>query len=131
MEEIRSDILNRGDIPRCWDGMFEEERTRAFEVDGIYLAAIYDLEQEKMVQENTLAQHLKEKAAMDCQKQLLLSLKEEINEMSERLACEKAQHADEQRNLQYLLTDSEVKLEGMLDAKSILKAEIEALQILR
>ncbi|XP_057485946.1 uncharacterized protein LOC130772243 isoform X3 [Actinidia eriantha] len=131
MEEIRSDILNRGDIQSCWDGKLEEERIRAFEVDGVYLAAIYDLEQEKMVQENTLAQYLKEKAGMDCQNQLLLSLKEEVNEMSERLACEKAQQADEQRNLQYLLTDSEVKLEGMLDAKSILEAEIEALQILR
>ncbi|XP_057509506.1 uncharacterized protein LOC130792080 [Actinidia eriantha] len=131
MEEIRSDILNRGDIQRCWDRKLEEERTRAFEVDGVYLAAIYDLEQEKMVQENTLAQYLKEKATMDCQKQLLLTLKEEVNEMSERLACDKSQHADEQRNLQDLLTDSEVKLEGMLDAKSILEAEIEALQILR
>ncbi|PSR84917.1 Myosin-4 like [Actinidia chinensis var. chinensis] len=131
MEEIRSDILNRGDIQSCWDGKLEEERIRAFEVDGVYLAAIYDLEQEKMVQENTLAQYLKEKAAMDCQNQLLLSLKEEVNEMSERLACEKAQQADEQRNLQYLLTDSEVKLEGILGAKSILEAEIEALQILR
>ena len=130
MEEIRSDILNRGDIQRCWDGKLEEERTRAFEVDGVYPAAIYDLEQEKMVQENTLAQYLKEKATMDCQKQLLLTLKE-VNEMSERLACEKFLHAVEQRNLQDLLTDSEVKLEGMLDAKSILKAEIEALQILR
>ncbi|GFZ00318.1 hypothetical protein Acr_13g0017170 [Actinidia rufa] len=130
MEEIRSDILNRGDIQRCWDGKLEEERTRAFEVDGVYLAAIDDLEQEKMVQENTLAQYLKEKATMDCQKQLLLTLKEEVNEMSERLACEKSQHADEQRNLQDLLTDSEVKLEGILDAKSILEAEIEALQIL-
>ncbi|GFZ21315.1 hypothetical protein Acr_29g0004770 [Actinidia rufa] len=117
MEEIRSDILNRGDIQSCWDGKLEEERIRAFEVDGVYLAAIYDLEQERMVQENTLAQYLKEKAAMDCQNQLLLSLKEEVNEMSERLACEKAQQADEQRNLQHLLTDSEVKLEGILDAK--------------
>ncbi|CAL5350067.1 unnamed protein product [Camellia sinensis] len=131
MEEIRFELLNRGDIQRYWDGKVEEERRRGFEVHKGYLATIHDLEQEKIVQEDALAKYLKEKAAMDCQKQLLSSLKEEVTEMSERLACENAKHADEQRNLQDMLSDLQVKLEGTLDAKSILQAEIEALRILR
>lgn len=131
MEEIRSDLLTRGDIQRYWDGKLEEERSRAIDVEMAYLAAIHDLEQERIVQVNTLAQHLKEKAAIDCQKQLLSSLKEEVNEMSERLAADKAQHEDEQCNLKDLLAHSQAKLDGLLDNKSILEAEIESLRILR
>ncbi|KAL6969795.1 hypothetical protein U1Q18_029508 [Sarracenia purpurea var. burkii] len=131
MEDIRSDFLNKGDIQRYWDGKLEEERTRVLDVEKFYLAAKHDLEEENIVQANTRAQYLKEKAAMDCQKQLLFSLKEEVNEMSKRLACEKAQHADEQRILHGLIGDLDAKLEGIFDAKSILEAEIEALRILR
>lgn len=131
MVEIRSDLLARGDIQRYWDGRLEEERSRAIEVERAYLSAIQDLEQEKIVQVNTLAQHLKEKAAIDCQKQLLSSLKEEVNEMRERLAADKAQHEDEQCNLKDLLSHSRAKLDGILDTKSILEAEIESLRILR
>lgn len=131
MEEIRSDLLTRGDIQRYWDGKLEEERSRAIDVEMAYLAAIHDLEQERIVQVNTLAQHLKEKAAIDCQKQLLSSLKEEVNEMSERLAADKAQHEDEQCNLKDLLAHSQAKLDGLLDNKSILEAEIESMRILR
>lgn len=131
MVEIRSDLLARGDIQRYWDGRLEEERSRAIEVERAYLSAIQNLEQEKIVQVNTLAQHLKEKATIDCQKQLLSSLKEEVNEMRERLATDKAQHEDEQCNLKDLLSHSQAKLDGILDTKSILEAEIESLRILR
>ncbi|XP_058194494.1 uncharacterized protein LOC131311170 isoform X2 [Rhododendron vialii] len=131
MVEIRSALLARGDIQRYWDGRLEEERSRAIEVERAYLSAIHDLEQEKIVQVNTIAQHLKEKAAIDCQKQLLSSLKEEVNQMTERLAADKAQHEDEQCNLKDLLSHSQAKLDGMLDTKSILEAEIESLRILR
>ncbi|KAF7124862.1 hypothetical protein RHSIM_Rhsim12G0080800 [Rhododendron simsii] len=131
MVEIRSDLLARGDIQRYWDGRVEEERSRGIEVERAYLSAIQDLEQEKIVQVNTLAQHLKEKAAIDCQKQLLSSLKDEVNEMRERLAADKAQHEEEQCNLKDLLSHSQAKLDGILDTKSILEAEIESLRILR
>ncbi|KAA8529221.1 hypothetical protein F0562_033980 [Nyssa sinensis] len=131
MEEIRSELLDRGDIQRYWDEKLEEEKTRGCEVERAYLAAVHDLEQEKIVQENTLAEYLKEKAAMDCQKQLLFNLKEEVNEMSERLQLERAKHMDEKRNLQDMLSNLQGKQEGLLVARSILEAEIEALRILR
>ncbi|KAK1552578.1 hypothetical protein Q3G72_019496 [Acer saccharum] len=90
MEEIRSELLDRGDIIRSWDEKLNEERTRGSEVEKLYASACHDLEQELIVQEKDCAVLLKEKAAMDCQRQLLLNLKEEVDEMSERLESERA-----------------------------------------
>ncbi|KAF2321445.1 hypothetical protein GH714_041039 [Hevea brasiliensis] len=82
-------------------------------------------------QEKTLAEHLKEKATMDCQRQLLLGLKDEVDEMSERLTSERSMYVAEQCKLQELLSELQTKQEGMLDKKSIAEAETEALRILR
>ncbi|CAK9182276.1 unnamed protein product, partial [Ilex paraguariensis] len=131
MDEIHTELLARGDIQSYWDKKMEEEKGRGLEVEGAYNAAVHDLEEEKIVQESTLSEFLKKKAAIDCQKQLLSSLEEEVNEMSERFAYERAKHLDEQHNLQGILSDLQVKHEGMLDVKSILEAEKEALRILR
>ncbi|KAM6548187.1 hypothetical protein CsatB_019863 [Cannabis sativa] len=131
MEAIRSELLDRGDIERFWDEKLKEERNRGLEVEKAYHAVVYDLEQEKVVQDKHLANNFKEKVAMDCQRQLLGSLKDEVNEMSELLASERALYVAEQSNLQNLLNDLESKQEGLLDTKSILEAEIEALRILR
>uniref|UniRef100_A0A2N9J883 SLH domain-containing protein n=1 Tax=Fagus sylvatica TaxID=28930 RepID=A0A2N9J883_FAGSY len=106
MEEIRSELLDRGDIQRFWDEKLIEVKTCGFEVE-------------------------KEKAAMDCQKQLVLSLKEEVDEMSEKLASERALYITEQCNLQNMRSELQDKREGLLDTKSILEAEKEALRILR
>ncbi|KAF3432576.1 hypothetical protein FNV43_RR27316 [Rhamnella rubrinervis] len=131
MEDIKSELLDRGDIRRFWDEKLVEEKTRGFEVEKGYSAAVGNLEQEKIVQEKYFAEHLKEKAAMDCQRQLLLSLKDEVNEMSERLASERTMYVAEQCKLQDMLRDLQSNQEGLLDSKSILEAEIEALRILR
>lgn len=130
-KEIRSELLDRGEIQKFWYEKMDEERKRALEVEKHYLSAINDLEQEKSVHGKYLAESLKEKAAMDCQRQLLSSLKEEVNEMSERLPSERATYVTEQCKLQEMLSDLQNKQEGMLDTKSILGAEIEALRILR
>lgn len=131
MEEIRSELLDRGDIQRFWDEKLIEVKTCGFEVEKVYFSAVSDLEQEKIVQKKFLAEHLKEKAAMDCQKQLVLSLKEEVDEMSEKLASERALYITEQCNLQNMRSELQDKREGLLDTKSILEAEKEALRILR
>ncbi|XP_024019417.1 uncharacterized protein LOC21405733 isoform X1 [Morus notabilis] len=131
MEVIWSELLERGDIKRLWDEKMNEEKIHGLEVQKVYLDAVSDLEQERVVQEKHYAENLKEKAAMDCQRQLLLSLKEEVNEMSEKLASERALYVAEQCDLRDMLSDLESKQEGMLDTKSILEAEKEALRILR
>ncbi|KAF5727769.1 hypothetical protein HS088_TW22G01466 [Tripterygium wilfordii] len=131
MEVIRTELLDRGDIQAFWDEKLQEVKIRGSEVENIYLAAVHELEQEKIVQEKIFAEHLKENAAMDCQRQLLLRLKEEVNEMSERLASERVIYVSEKCNLQEVLTELQTKQEGLLDTKSILEAENEALRILR
>lgn len=131
MQEIRSELLERGDIQRFWEGKMEEERKHGLEAEKAHLAAIHDLGQQKIAQENGLPELLKQRAALDCQKQLLSSLKEEVDEMSERLVIQRTKCVDEKSNLEAVLVDLQVKYEGLLDAKSILEAEIEALRILR
>ncbi|XP_021803185.1 uncharacterized protein LOC110747297 [Prunus avium] len=131
IEDIRSELLDRKDIQRFWNEKLKEEGTRGLEVEKAYLAALSDLEKEKILQEKNFAEILKEKAAMECQRQLLLSLKEEVNEISEKLASERSTYVAEKCDLQDMLSDLETKQESMLDAKSILEAEIEAIRILR
>lgn len=131
MEEIKSDLLDRGEIQRIWESEKEAERSRGLEVESAYLAIVRDLEQEKIVQGIARAELLRQKAALDCQKQLLSSLKEEVDEMSERLACEKFKYVDEQCDLSSTIHDLQVKHEALLDKKSMLEAEIEALRKLR
>ncbi|KAH9772018.1 SLH domain-containing protein [Citrus sinensis] len=131
MAEIRSQLFDSGDIQRWWDKKFSEERARGFEVEKLYIAARCDLEEELIVQEKNYAEDLKEKAAMDCQRQLLLNLKDEVDEMSGRLESERATYVVEKCALQDTLSDLQTKLEGLLDTKSRSEAEKEALRILR
>ncbi|KAK7275176.1 hypothetical protein RIF29_16285 [Crotalaria pallida] len=130
-EEIRSELLSRGDIQRFWDKKLSEEKSRGFDVERLYLDAVNSLEEEKINQEKIYAGYLKEKAAMDCQKQLLLNLKKDVDEISEKLESERVIHVDEKHTVQKLLKDLESKHEEKLDIKSTLEAEKEAIQILR
>ncbi|KAJ8760459.1 hypothetical protein K2173_015126 [Erythroxylum novogranatense] len=131
MEEIRFELLNRGDIQRYWDGKKDEERRRGLHVEEIYTKTLHELEQEEILQVKTSADCTKEKAAMECQRQLLSSLKEEVVELSAKLASERATYVVEQCSVNELFGDLQTKQERMLDTKSILEAEIEALRILR
>ncbi|KAJ7943222.1 S-layer domain containing protein [Quillaja saponaria] len=130
-ECIRSELLERGYIQRFWEEKFDEEKIRGCDVEKLYHDAISDLEQAKLAQHKIFAEYLNEKAAMDCQRQLLFSLKEEVHEMSAKLASERVTYVDEKQNLKHLLSDLENKQEEMLNTKSTLEAEKEALQILR
>lgn len=131
MDEIRFELLERGDIQKFWDEKLKEEKSHGVEVEKVYTTAVQDLEQEKIVQENTLAEYLKQKAAIDCQKQLLSSLKDEVNELSERLQREREKYVHDQQSIHYLRGDLQVQYDELLDKRSILEAEIEALRILR
>ncbi|TYH39841.1 hypothetical protein ES332_D12G204200v1 [Gossypium tomentosum] len=131
MKGIKSELLEKGEIQRFWNEKLDEERTRGFEVEKLYFSAVQDVEEEKIVQEKCSAEFLKEKAAMDCQRQLVLSLKEEVAEMSERLASERTMYVTERSKLQDTLSGLQSKQEEIIDAKSILEAEIEAIKILR
>ncbi|CAJ2648348.1 unnamed protein product [Trifolium pratense] len=130
-EEIRSELLSRGHIQKFWDAKLSEEKNHGSDVERLYLEAVNNLVEEKINQEKINAECLKEQAAMDCQKQMLLSLKKEVDEVSEKLASERVIYVDEKQTVQKLLRDLEFKYEQILDTKSTLEAEKEALQMLR
>lgn len=131
MEEIRSELLEKGEIRQFWDEKLQIERSRGVEMEELHQSRISELEEEKIAQQKWFAERLKEKSAIDCQKQLLHSLREDIDEMSQRLTSDKSAYLSEHNKLQEMLSDLETKLESLLDKRSILEAEIEALRILR
>ncbi|XP_027914104.1 uncharacterized protein LOC114173733 isoform X2 [Vigna unguiculata] len=130
-EEIRSELLSRGNMQRFWDEKLNDEKNRGLDVEKLYHMEVKNLEEEEINQDKLYTEYLKEKSAMDCQKQLLLSLKKEVDEISEKVASERVIYVDERLVVQNLLKDLEFKLEELLDTKSTLEAEKEALQILR
>ncbi|XP_024989508.1 uncharacterized protein LOC112524095 [Cynara cardunculus var. scolymus] len=131
MKEIKTELLERGEIQKYWEKKLEDENSRRLEVEVAYLEALKDLEHHKIDQDNAVAAYLKEKAALDCQKQLLSRLKEEVDEMNRRLTNERDNYVDKQHKIHNTVGELEVKLERILDSKSILEAELEALRILR
>ncbi|GKA74877.1 S-layer homology domain-containing protein, partial [Tanacetum coccineum] len=131
MKEIKSELLERGDIQRFWEKKIEDENSRYLEAEAAYLEVLKDLEHQKIEQDNVVASFLKEKAALDCQKQLLSRLKEEVDEMNERLAYERANFVDEKHKIHSTVSELQVNYEKIIDSKSILEAELEALRILR
>ncbi|KAL0296774.1 UNVERIFIED_CONTAM: hypothetical protein Sradi_6729500 [Sesamum radiatum] len=131
LQEVMSELVERGDIKQYWERKIEEERSRGLEVEMDYHSAITALEQEKNFQETALAELVKQKAALDCQEQLLSSLKAEVTDMTEKLSSERAKIVEEQHGIQDIQHDLQVNFERLLDTKSILEAEVEALRILR
>lgn len=131
LRELRREILERGEIKQYWERKIEEERNRGVEVDADYHSTIKALEEEKSLQESSSAELVKQKAALECQEQLLSSLKAEVKEMSESLSLEKAKYIEELSDVQATRNELQVKYDELLNAKSILEAEIEALRILR
>ncbi|KAG6764147.1 hypothetical protein POTOM_031605 [Populus tomentosa] len=78
------------------------------------IAILNDMEEEKIVQVKTYEDYLKEKAAMDCQMQLLLRLKEKVDGVSERLASERSVFVAKQCNLQEFLSELQLNQGRML-----------------
>ncbi|KAM0989337.1 hypothetical protein ACFX2I_013164 [Malus domestica] len=55
MEVIRSEFLDRENIQKFWDEKMNVEKTPGLGVEKAYLAALSDLEQEKIIQEKNLS----------------------------------------------------------------------------
>lgn len=131
MEEIRSELLHRGEIQSFWEERLNKEQDRGIRVEKDLQVALFDLEKEKMDLDESFDDYLKEKAALDCQQQLLLSLREEVDGVYGRLATERANITAEQESLEELYVDLCSRQDAIREAKSILEAEKEAIQILR
>ncbi|XP_051149412.1 uncharacterized protein LOC127264080 [Andrographis paniculata] len=131
LKELRSELLERGDIREYWEGKIEEERNRGVKVEADYISAVSALEEAKMFQENAAVEFAREKAALNCQEKLLLNLKGEVESLSEKLSSESAEHIDEQREVSSTRHDLQANYAKLIDTKSILEAEIEAMRMLR
>lgn len=131
MDEIRSEFLLRGEIQKFWVEKLNEVKACGEEVARRFDAAVKDVEQEKFVRDKSINENLKESAALDCQRKLLVNLKEEVDEMSERLVCERVNFAAEQRYLQDMSIEVQAEQDAASETKSILEAEKEALRMLR
>ncbi|CAL9201095.1 unnamed protein product [Musa hybrid cultivar] len=130
-EEIRCELVQRGDIQRFWEEKLAKEQDRHFEVEKDLEVIFLDLEDEKASLDGRLAEYAKEKAALDCQQHLLQCLKDEVEGMNDKLASERANFISEQQSLERFSADLCGKKDGIVEAKSILEAEIEATRILR
>lgn len=131
IEEIRSEITRRGEIQRIWEEKLKIERERGSEVERDFQIALLELEEEKTAREESLVDHMKQKAALDYQQLLLHSLREEVDVMYHKLANERANVLAEQPYLEKLSAEVRAQQEAIIEAKSILEAEKEALRVLR
>lgn len=131
MEEIRTELIRRGEIQRIWDERFNKEKERGVEVERDFQAALLVLEKEKIAHKEALAEYMKQKAALDYQRQLLSSLRKEVDGMYDRLAIDRANILNEQRSLDEQSADLYNQQDAIVEAKSILEAEKEALRIVR
>ncbi|RWW64410.1 hypothetical protein BHE74_00028351 [Ensete ventricosum] len=130
-EEIRCEFVQRGDIQRFWEETLAKEQDRHLEVEKGLDVIFLDLEDEKASLDGWLAEYAKEKAALDCQQHLVQFLKVEVEGMNDKLASERANFISEQQSLERFSADLCGKKDGIVEAKSILEAEIEATRILR
>ncbi|XP_072984733.1 uncharacterized protein [Typha latifolia] len=131
MDEIRAEFICRGEIQKYWEEKLKKEKDHEIEVRKGLQIALLDLEKERTNREESLAEYMKEKSVLDCQQQLLLSLKEEVDDLYDKLDIERASLMAEQQALEKMSSDMCIKHDVVIEAKSILEAEKEALHILR
>lgn len=131
MEDIRFEIIQRGEIQQLWEEKLKIERERGVEVERDFQIALLDLEEEKEAQNESRAEYMKQKAALDYQQQLLHTLREEVDAMYLKLASERANLLAEQQSLEKQFAEARAQQDAIVEAKSILEAEKAALRMLR
>lgn len=130
-QEIKSDLLHNGDIPRFWEQKINQEKEHGLGLQNKYQMVLRNFNEEKIAYEKEKDDHIKERAALDCQWQLLTNLKDEVDRISERIENEKFAVKEETQNLEKLCVDLRDVQNALFETKSILEAEKEAFKILR
>ncbi|CAN6451480.1 unnamed protein product [Victoria cruziana] len=131
LQEIRSELMLKGDIERFWEEKVSQEKARGAIVGRHLMEVMAALEEERRNQEDGWPEFLKEQAALDCQQKLLTNLKVEVDDMSNMLMSEKEKFLIEQINLEEQFAESLARKDAVVEAKSVLEAEIEAVRIFR
>ncbi|KAG0481813.1 hypothetical protein HPP92_009897 [Vanilla planifolia] len=107
MEAIRSELIRSGAIHKLWEEKQCETRNLTPQADRDLESALFDLEVERAAEDERLADYLKEKAALECQQELLLCLTKEVDEMCRKPVNETAifkveRAAEDERLADYL-----------------------------
>ncbi|GKB01449.1 hypothetical protein Tco_0829493 [Tanacetum coccineum] len=92
----------------------KDKNSRYLEVESTYLELLKDLEHQMIEQDNVKAAYLNQKAALDYQKQLLSRHKDEVDEMNERLAYERANFVDEKYKFYITITEEPFLLKDLV-----------------
>ncbi|KAH0462660.1 hypothetical protein IEQ34_010235 [Dendrobium chrysotoxum] len=131
MEEIRLELIHSGVIKKHWEEKLSEEKILTLQVERDLESALFDLEIEKTAEDDRLDDYMKAKTALECERQLLSSLKKEVDEMNQKLDNERVSFMAEKQNLESQLKDLQEGKDAVFEARSALEAEKEAVQMLR
>ncbi|KAL0903608.1 hypothetical protein M5K25_027999 [Dendrobium thyrsiflorum] len=131
MEEIRLELIHSGEIKKHWEEKLSEEKKLTIQVESDLESALFGLEIEKAAEDDRLDDYMKAKTALECQRQLLCSLKEEVEEMNQKLDNERVNFMAEKQNLESQLKDLHEGKDAVFEARAALEAEKEAIQMLR
>ncbi|KAG0479415.1 hypothetical protein HPP92_010273 [Vanilla planifolia] len=131
MEAIKSELIRSGAIHKLWEEKQCETRNLTLQADRDLESALFDLEVERAAEDERLADYLKEKAALECQQELLLCLTKEVDEMRRKLVDETAIFKVEKQKLESDVQDLVEKRGAILEARSVLESEKAAIHILR
>ncbi|ERN04368.1 uncharacterized protein LOC18432527 [Amborella trichopoda] len=130
MKDIRSELLQKGEIQQFWEEKKNNLKIYWLGVERDYQEAVKDL-QEREKRDETLDEWSKERVAIVCRKELLSEIKREVDEMTAKLASERERLSRERQILNEMLGEVQSRWGDVVEAKSVLEAEIEAIRILR
>ena len=130
-EEIRREMISSGGIVSAWEAKVNGEKAHCLEILKDYQSTLSSLEEEKLVIERQVTHHVKEWAALDCQRQLLVRLREDIDQLQAKLADARSELIIEREALVMESAEWQCRQDTAAEAKTVLEVEKEALRILR
>ncbi|KAF3332720.1 hypothetical protein FCM35_KLT02297 [Carex littledalei] len=131
MEDIKRELTQKGEIETFWKAKIEKEQEREIKSQEALESALLELRRERKETEEGLSENMKEKIALEGERSILLGLKKEIDELSEKVFNENNQVMSEKWSIEKISADVNGKYESLIETKSRLEAEKEAVHVLR
>ncbi|KAJ4773561.1 oxidoreductase/transition metal ion-binding protein [Rhynchospora pubera] len=131
MKDIKRELNQKGEIEKFWKAKIEMEQEREIKSQDALESALFELRREMKEKEEGLFKNMKEKIALEGERTVLLGLKREIDELSERVNNEKKQVMHEKGNVDKIYVGINGKYELLVEKKSRLEAEKEVVHVLR
>jgi tRNA G37 N-methylase Trm5 len=131
MEDIKRELAKKGEIKKFWKAGIELEREKEIKSQEALENVLLDLRREQKEREEGLSENMKEKIALDGERPILLGLKREIDELSDRVINENNRVTSEKLSIEKIYLDVNGKYESLIETKSRLEGEREAVHVLR